>query len=181
MNTAAVATIRSFDPCCDLGQPGSSGVVVVMHVRRLSRRSFMTRRKLWMTGIAAAAALTAITFTSTASQAAGAGHPPTGVGSCTLKSWNPDDDPADATALPEGHRPQSYKPDDYKCTGAVFAKPGVEFAKFPQPHNFRITNRPAVRLVRPCKQGACPAHLQTVLPPPPPTNPPTPHFPPFTP
>ncbi len=140
----------------------------------------MTRRRLWMTGIAAAAALTAIAFTSTASQAAGAGHPPTGVGSCTLKSWNPTDDPADATALPEGHRPQSYKPDDYNCTGAVFAKPGVEFAKFPQPHNFRITNRPAVRLVRTCKKGVCTGQLETVLAPAAASNPLAPYFPPFT-
>ena len=115
----------------------------------------MTRRKLWMTSIAAAAALTAITFASAAGPAEGANRPATGVGSCTLKGWNPTSDLADAENLPVGHRPQSYKPDNYNCTGAVFAKPGVEFAKFPQPHDYRITNRHTTRLVRTCKPGAC--------------------------
>ncbi|MBD0741464.1 hypothetical protein BG418_08170 [Streptomyces sp. CBMA152] len=63
-------------------------------------------------------------------------HPATGVGSCTLKNWDADQDPEDAKNLPEGQRPQSYKPDDYNCTGAHFAAPGVEFAKFPQPHSY---------------------------------------------
>ena len=77
--------------------------------------------------------------------AAHAGRPTTGVGSCTLKNWNPDTDPKNAKDLPLGHRPQTYRPDDYDCTGAVFAKPGVEFAKFPQPRDYRvtITNRDA--------------------------------------
>src|SRR5262249_39758004 len=65
----------------------------------------------------------------------GAAQPPTGVGSCTLKNWNPNTDPDDAKDLPEGARPQTYKPDDYDCTGAVFAPDGVEFAQFPQPKN----------------------------------------------
>src|ERR1700704_4906196 len=51
----------------------------------------------------------------------GAAHPPTGVGSCTLKGWNPNLDPDDAKDLPQGQRPQTYKPDDYDCTGAAFA------------------------------------------------------------
>src|SRR5262245_32827812 len=99
----------------------------------------MIRRKLWLAGIAtAAAAMTAITYGSAASQAEGASRPATGVGSCTLKGYNPGSDPDDASALPYGHRPQAYKPDNYDCTGAAFAKPGVEFAKFPQPHNYHI-------------------------------------------
>src|SRR5215469_8366656 len=140
----------------------------------------MIRRKTWMTGIAAAAALTAITFASAATPAAGANRPATGVGSCTLKGWNPTSDPADAADLPVGHRPQSYKPDNYNCTGAVFAKPGVEFAKFPQPRNYRITNRRATRLVRTCKPGACTRQTEAVWQPAAAVNPLAPYFPPFT-
>ena len=76
----------------------------------------------------------------------GANRPETGPGSCTLKGWNPKTDPEDAAHLPIGDRPQSYKPDDYDCTGAVFAKPGAEFTNFPQPKNFTITNQSASRL-----------------------------------
>ena len=44
------------------------------------------------------------------SQAQGAGlHPATGVGSCTLKGWNPSQDPEDAKDLPEGSRPQTLQ------------------------------------------------------------------------
>src|SRR5262249_45513934 len=68
-------------------------------------------------------------------------RPTTGVGSCTIKNWNPNTDPDDAKDLPQGARPQTYKPDDFDCTGATFAADGVEFAKFPQPHNFKITNQ----------------------------------------
>src|SRR2546428_12673181 len=51
------------------------------------------------------------------SQREGAGaHPATGVGSCTLKGWNPRTDPNDAKDLPEGQRPQTYKRDDYNCS-----------------------------------------------------------------
>jgi PKD repeat protein len=84
----------------------------------------------------------------------------TGVGSCTLKGWNPSQDPDDAKDLPQGQRPQSYRPDDYDCTGAVFAQPGVEFARFPQPRNFVANNQHA---------PAAPA-----------SNPLAPYFPPFT-
>src|SRR6516165_11361746 len=140
----------------------------------------MTRRKLWMTSIAAAAALTAITFTSAAGPAEGANRPTTGVGSCTLKGWNPTSDPADAENLPVGHRPQSYKPDNYNCTGAVFAKPGVEFAKFPQPHDYRIINRHTTRLVRTCKSGACTGQKEAMWRPAAAVSPLTPYFPPFT-
>src|SRR6516162_5790024 len=140
----------------------------------------MTRRKLWMTSIAAAAALTAITFTSAAGPAEGANRPATGVGSCTLKGWNPTSDPADAENLPVGHRPQSYKPDNYNCTGAVFAKPGVEFAKFPQPHDYRIINRHTTRLVRTCKSGACTGQKEAMWRPAAAVSPLAPYFPPFT-
>lgn len=66
-------------------------------------------------------------------------HPATGVGSCTLIGWNPFGDPANTKHLPLGKRPQSYKPDNYDCTGAKFAAPGVEFARFPQPRDYHIT------------------------------------------
>jgi hypothetical protein len=95
-------------------------------------------------------------------------HPATGVGSCTLKNWNPDVDPDDAKDLPQGERPQTYRPDDYNCTGATFAAPGVEFARFAQPHNFQIDNQQSVRRLRTVSQPAQPA------------NPLAPYFPPFT-
>jgi PKD repeat protein len=102
---------------------------------------------------------------SASSQAEGAAaHPATGVGSCTLKNWNPNLDPGDAKDLPQGARPQTYKPDDYNCTGATFASNGVEFARFPQPNNFHINNQQT-------KAGQ-----QSV----PTTNPLAPYFPPFT-
>ena len=93
-------------------------------------------------------------------------HKASGVGSCTLKNWNPSSDPADAAALPQGSRPQSYKPDDYDCTGAKFAAPGVEFAGFPQPHNYAAPASPAA-------QPMATAAAAT-------TNPLAPYFPPFT-
>jgi PKD repeat protein len=115
------------------------------------------------------------------SPAAGAsGHPSTGVGSCTLKGWNPSQDPDDAKDLPEGDRPQSYKPDDYDCTGAVFSKPGVEFAKFPQPRNFAITNRSTTRPVQVCTAGLCGQATTSVAQPAAAVNPLAPYFPPFT-
>ncbi|MGW4527521.1 PKD domain-containing protein [Amycolatopsis sp. NPDC004378] len=89
-------------------------------------------------------------------------RPHTGVGSCTLKNWQPGGDPDDAKDLPEGNRPQSYKGDDYDCSGATFAAPGVEFTQFPQPKNF--ANRSG--LVQPLATTA--------------SNPLAPYFPPFT-
>src|SRR5713226_2509145 len=89
------------------------------------------------------------------SQAEAAGRPASGVGSCTLKNWNPNLNPGDAKDLPQGKRPQSYKPDDYNCTGAKFAANGVEFARFPQPHNLHVKNRRTVRSVRACRAGVC--------------------------
>ncbi|HKC26893.1 MAG TPA: PKD domain-containing protein [Jatrophihabitans sp.] len=115
------------------------------------------------------------------SQAQGAGvHPATGVGSCTLKNWNPTGDPGDARDLPAGHRPQTYKPDDYNCTGAKFAAPGVEFRRFPQPHDFEVTNRQVLRQVRACGGGVCTEQPRTVLQPTATSNPLAPYFPPFT-
>src|SRR5215469_2015140 len=99
-------------------------------------------------------------------------HQPTGVGSCTLKNWNPNLDPEDAKDLPEGARPQTYKPDDYDCTGAVFAPDGVEFAQFRQPNNFHmpVTHQGTAQM------AAAPqaTTAQAVA------NPLAPFFPPFT-
>jgi PKD repeat protein len=91
-------------------------------------------------------------------------HPATGVGSCTLKGWNPGLDPQDAKDLPEGMRPQTYKPDDYNCTGARFASQGVEFTQFPQPRNFPAGNQRTA--------GSAQAAATS--------NPLAPYFPPFT-
>jgi PKD repeat protein len=107
-------------------------------------------------------------------------HPATGVGSCTLKGWNPRRDARGAASLPMGKRPQAYRPDNYDCAGAKFAKPGAEFARFPQPKNFHITNRKVVRPVRSCQSGVCSRQLRTVLAPTPSVNPLAPYFPPFT-
>ena len=137
------------------------------------------RRKLWMASIAAAVALTAI-GASAAVRATAAGHPTTGVGSCPLKNWNPSTDPKDAKDLPLGHRPMTYRPDDFDCTGAVFAQPGVEFAKFPQPHDFRVKNQPTTRTVRVCKSGTCAMQPETAWAPTAAVNPLAPYFPPFT-
>jgi PKD repeat protein len=112
--------------------------------------------------------------------AGAAGRPATGVGSCTLKGWNPSSDPRDAKDLPVGDRHQTYKPDNYDCTGAVFAKPGVEFAKFPQPRDFRITNRLASQVDRTCTSGTCTARAESVWKPAAAVNPLAPYFPPFT-
>src|SRR5258708_3611061 len=81
----------------------------------------------------------------------GAAHPATGVGSCTLKNWNPNTDPNDAKDLPVGDRTQTYKPDDYNCTGATFAAPGSEFTKFPQPHDFNVNNKTTTRTLPVCQ------------------------------
>jgi PKD repeat protein len=120
----------------------------------------------------AVAAVVALSWVATSSQALAAQnagmHPATGVGSCTLKGWNPSGDPADATDLPEGRRPQTYRPDDYNCTGATFAAPGAEFTRFQQPKNFAVTNQSTVQNLRSVMQPA-----QTI-------NPTAPFFPPFT-
>jgi PKD repeat protein len=111
-------------------------------------------------------------------------HPKSGVGSCTLRGWNPRKDPKNAKNLPLGHRYQTYKPDDYNCTGAMFAKPGVQFRKFPQSKKFMIVNtrkKPgAPQLVRACRAGACTAGVKHALEPTAAINPLAPFFPPFT-
>jgi PKD repeat protein len=137
----------------------------------------MIGRKFWIAGVTAVVLALPGFFLTPAS---GAGHPATGVGSCTLKGWNPGTDPADAKDLPVGQRPQSYKPDDYDCAGAKFAAPGVEFKKFPQPDNYHITNRQTAQLVRTCKAGACTEQKAAVWKPAQASNPLAPYFPPFT-
>jgi PKD repeat protein len=110
-----------------------------------------------------------------------------GVGSCVLKGFNPAD-AGDMADNPPGQRLQTYKPDNYNCTGAVFAKPGVEFRKFPRPKNFHIHNQRTVRQVRVCQGGVfafChqqskmvwrPARARAAAA----INPLAPYFPPFT-
>ena len=130
------------------------------------------RRKIALTLGVAAAAFAVVGLTLGPAQAgAGANHPATGVGSCTLIGWNPNTDPANAKNLPNGQRPQSYRPDNYDCTGAKFAPPGVEFAKFPQPKNFSITDKQTVRRVN--KQTAMVSSPTAAV------NPLAPYFPPF--
>jgi len=111
---------------------------------------------------------------------AGHRHPKTGVGSCTLIGFNPKHYSHNAKNLPLGHRHQTYIPDNYDCEGAVFAKPGVEFKKFPQPKSFHITNTKTARLVRSCQAGACRQQVKQVLAPAASINPLAPFFPPFT-
>jgi len=138
------------------------------------------RRRLWLASVAAVVTLTALGASGAGAAAGTAAHPETGIGSCTLKGWNPSTDPKDAKDLPVGDRPQTYKPDDYNCTGAVFAQPGVEFAKFPQPHDYRITNQQTTRVVQTCQSGACTTQAETLWQPTAAVNPLAPYFPPFT-
>jgi len=107
-------------------------------------------------------------------------NPATGVGSCTLKNSEPKLPVRNAPDLPLAKRHQTYRPDNYDCDGAVFAKPGVQFRRFPQPHDFHITNRKAVRLARVCRAGTCGVQPQTVWEPVHAVNPLAPYFPPFT-
>src|SRR3979409_520479 len=96
----------------------------------------------WKSGIAGVVVVVLAWGAIPSSEAEGAGaHSATGVGSCTIKNWNPNVDPDDAKNLRQGERPQSYKPDDFDCTGATFAAKGAEFARFPQPHNFPVNNQ----------------------------------------
>ncbi|WP_084700805.1 PKD domain-containing protein [Streptacidiphilus anmyonensis] len=99
------------------------------------------------------------------------GRPTTGPGSCTLRGFNPTTSPTNAKNLPIGQRPMTYKPDDFDCSGAKFAAPGVEFAKFPQPKNFTITNKSVVQKVA--------GHQAVVGKPAAAVNPLAPYFPPF--
>ncbi len=129
----------------------------------------MIGRKLAIAGLAIIGLSTSVAVGNPASGkvAAPRAHPATGVGSCTLKGWTPSTDPEDAKSLPLGKRPQTYRPDDYNCTGAKFAPNGAEFAKFRQPHDFRVG--------RASKSGAQPATTRAAA-----INPLAPYFPPFT-
>ena len=139
------------------------------------------------TKIAGGAVIAAVSlagfFLSPASGAAANGpqpHPATGVGSCTLKNPDPKLAARNPTKLPLAKRIQTYRPDNYDCDGAVFAKPGVQFRRFPQPRNFHITNRKVTKLAQVCEGGSCNTQLQTVWQPTHPSNPLAPYFPPFT-
>ncbi|HZR54325.1 MAG TPA: PKD domain-containing protein [Streptosporangiaceae bacterium] len=138
----------------------------------------------WKKLCAAAIAIVVLTIPgfllSPVNPASGAGHPASGVGSCTLKGWNPGTDPEDAKDLPVGDRHQTYIPDNYDCNGAKFAAPGVEFAKFPQPRNFHVTDVHTSQQTRVCQAGACTMQKQAVWRPAAATNPLAPYFPPFT-
>jgi hypothetical protein len=128
--------------------------------------------------ILAVVALTGFYLSPANGAVGGAGplkNPATGVGSCTLKNSEPK---LPARDLSKRH--QTYRPDNYDCEGAVFAKPRVEFRRFPQPHNFHITNRKVVRLARVCNAGTCSTQLRTVWEPTRSVNPLAPFFPPFT-
>ena len=107
-------------------------------------------------------------------------HPATGVGSCTLKGWNPNQDPEDAKNLPEGKRLQTYIPDNYNCKGAHFAAPGVEFTRYQQPNNFHVNNQSAHRAVKVCQGKVCTQKRKPVLLAAQTSNPLAPYFPPFT-
>jgi PKD repeat protein len=138
----------------------------------------MVRWKSWMAGVVVVVLSLAALQPSPAEGADG--HPASGVGSCTLKNWNPNLDPDDAKDLPQGKRPQTYKPDDYNCAGATFASPGVEFTRFPQPHDFHVKDRQTVRSVPVCQAGVCSLQPKRVQQPVQATNPLAPYFPPFT-
>jgi PKD repeat protein len=132
-------------------------------------------------GILLSAALFSGQFSSVDQAAATGVHPATGVGSCTLKNWDPDSDPEDAKDRPEGDRPQSYKPDDYNCTGAKFAQDGAEFTKFPQPRNFPAgraqTTAKAITAKAPAAGAPAATGAVTTAAT---SNPLAPYFPPFT-
>jgi PKD repeat protein len=145
----------------------------------------MIRLKAQLTGGAVIALVSLAGFClSPANGAVGgvtpARNPATGVGSCTLKNPEPKLPARNAPDLPLSKRHQTYRPDNYDCDGAVFAKPGVQFRRFPQPHNFHITNRKVVRLARVCSAGTCSIQPQTLLQPTQAVNPLAPFFPPFT-
>ncbi|HEV2348135.1 MAG TPA: PKD domain-containing protein [Actinocrinis sp.] len=128
----------------------------------------------------AGAGVAALVIGTVGSTAAQAGlHPATGVGSCTLKGWNPSTDPKDAKDLPEGSRPQSYAPDNFDCNGATFAAPGVEFSKFPQPSNFKVSDLDTQRQVKSCSSGKCSTQMLPIKQAVQAVNPLSPYFPPF--
>jgi PKD repeat protein len=102
-------------------------------------------------------------------------HRATGLGSCTLRGFNPNTvEPEDVTTGPV---PMNYRPDNFDCSGARFAGPGVEFAKFPQPKNFKVQNR-VVTTSQLLPSGK--TKSTTTWQPTKPLNVTTPYFPPFT-
>ena len=157
----------------------------------------------WKSWTAASAAVVALGMTALSlSPASGATvrptglHPATGVGSCTLIGWSNKNHPIrNANSIPAGHRPMTYKPDNYDCKGARFARAGVEFRSFPQPKSFHITNRKTSELIDTCKSvpvgksqqfgpagglaGPCGKQRETVWKPTTRVNPLAPYFPPF--
>jgi PKD repeat protein len=131
----------------------------------------MTRRRRWIAG-AVFLALIVVGITGVA-QGAATKRPASGPGSCTLIGWNPQTDPKNAKNLPIGHRPQTYKPDNFNCSNAKFAPLGAEFQKFPQPHDFAIKN--TVSYARSGNSTtATPVQRPMAA-----TNPLAPYFPPF--
>ena len=139
--------------------------------------------RVWKSGAVFATAIVLVVLSLLlipGAAAQGGAHPASGVGSCTLKGWNPSTDPKDATDLPEGSRPQTYRPDDYNCNGAQFAAPGVEFTKFPQPRNYQITNKVTARPAGACGASMCNQLVSQVAQPAQAINPTSPFFPPFT-
>ena len=135
----------------------------------------MIGMKSWRAVATLVAVLSATALTGLISQANAAGaHPATGVGSCTLKNWNPGADPSDAKDLPQGQRPQTYKPDDYNCTGATFAANGAEFTKFPAPHDFHPPRAATPAGTSKAAAQTAPRTAAAT------TNPLAPYFPPFT-
>src|SRR5215472_9397927 len=139
----------------------------------------MIRFKSQLAGCAAVAALSLAGFYLSPANGAAADasqpHPATGVGSCTLKNPHPKPSVRDLRK-----RIQTYRPDNYDCDGAEFAKPGVQFQRFPQARNYHITNRKVVRLVRVCQVGSCSMQPRAVWEPTRAINPLAPYFPPFT-
>jgi PKD repeat protein len=155
--------------------------VVVANEQRAEDSAGGVSMMRWKSGIVGVVVLLLSWSGISSSQAEDVGaHPATGVGSCTLKNWNPDTDANDAKDLPQGDRPQTYKPDDYDCTGAKFAAPGVEFANFPQPKDFHVNNQRTVRSVPVCLGGVCHTETTALLQPAQASNPLAPYFPPFT-
>lgn len=131
----------------------------------------MIRRKRWIAGMAFLALI--VGGAAGAAQGLASKRPTSGPGSCTLIGWNPNTDPANASKLPIGQRPQSYRPDNFDCSSAKFAPLGAEFKKFPQPKDFAVDNRTAYL---PAADGK-PA--QAVQRPAAAVNPLAPYFPPF--
>ena len=145
----------------------------------------MIRWKAQLAGGAVVAVVSLAGFgLSPANGAAGgvsqAENPPTGVGSCTLKNPHPKLDVPNPAKLPLSERRQTYRPDNYDCEGAEFAKSGVQFRRFPQPQNFHVINRKLVRPTLVCGWGTCGMQLQSVWEPIRSVNPLAPYFPPFT-